>query len=200
MVSYAKQTNTSLLSFYFYNIIQIPVFIIMVLSIRKISTENDDLAGAGCLWFPNLNEPDPYLLLPAIATILNYYNLGVSFKPSQTNHFFSVESQKKMSIGLWIDSGHSSKSFNFSTCHSRTSGQLVLLYIGSAHQLSCCYSRQSQKSSGSWTRSTQTSFMTIRRCTVNAHLPTMRTTWTGSCMQRMRDWSSTPMRGMFKKN
>jgi len=100
MVSYAKQTNTSLLSFYFYNIIQIPVFIIMVLSIRKISTENDDLAGAGCLWFPNLNEPDPYLLLPAIATILNYYNLGVSFKPSQTNPFFSVESQKKMSIGL----------------------------------------------------------------------------------------------------
>jgi len=29
-----KQTKTNLLSFYFYNLIQLPVFIIMVLSIR----------------------------------------------------------------------------------------------------------------------------------------------------------------------
>ena len=78
MVEYARQTNTSLVGFYFYNIVQIPVFIVMVLSIRKISTENEDLTGAGALWFPNLNEPDPYLLLPMIATVLNYFNLGVS--------------------------------------------------------------------------------------------------------------------------
>jgi membrane protein insertase Oxa1/YidC/SpoIIIJ len=58
--------------------IQIPVFIVMVLSIRKISYENDDLQGAGILWFPNLNEADPYLILPLLATILNYVNLGVS--------------------------------------------------------------------------------------------------------------------------
>lgn len=50
----------------------------MVLSIRKISYENDDLAGTGILWFKNLNEADPYLILPIIATILNYINLGVS--------------------------------------------------------------------------------------------------------------------------
>jgi hypothetical protein len=30
----------------------------MVLSIRKIATENDDLTGAGVLWFPDLNMPD----------------------------------------------------------------------------------------------------------------------------------------------
>jgi membrane protein insertase Oxa1/YidC/SpoIIIJ len=50
----------------------------MVLSIRKISTENEDLTGAGILWFKNLNESDPYLILPLIATVLNYINLGVS--------------------------------------------------------------------------------------------------------------------------
>jgi membrane protein insertase Oxa1/YidC/SpoIIIJ len=76
---YAKQTNTNLLAFYFYNLIQIPVFIVMVLSIRKISYENDDLAGAGILWFKNLNEADPYMILPIVATLLNYINLGVSF-------------------------------------------------------------------------------------------------------------------------
>lgn len=75
---YSKQTKTNLLSFYFYNIIQIPVFIVMVLSIRKISTENQDLSDQGYLWFKNLNEPDAYLILPILATVLNYFNLGVS--------------------------------------------------------------------------------------------------------------------------
>ena len=45
MLDFSKQTNTNLLAFYFYNIVQIPVFIVMVLAIRKISTENEDLAG-----------------------------------------------------------------------------------------------------------------------------------------------------------
>ena len=58
------------------NLIQLPVFIIMVLSIRKISYENDDLTGAGMLWFPNLNEPDPYFILPISAALLNYFNLS----------------------------------------------------------------------------------------------------------------------------
>ena len=75
---FAKQTKVNLLAFYFYNIIQMPVFIIMVLSIRKVSFENNDLEGAGIWWFKNLNEADPYLILPIIATILNYINLGVS--------------------------------------------------------------------------------------------------------------------------
>lgn len=49
----------------------------MVLSIRKIAFENEDLAGTGILWFKNLNEADPYLILPILATLLNYLNLGV---------------------------------------------------------------------------------------------------------------------------
>ena len=50
----------------------------MVLSIRKISYENDALTGAGMLWFPNLNEADPYLILPIASALLNYFNLSVS--------------------------------------------------------------------------------------------------------------------------
>lgn len=42
---YSKQTKVNLLAFYFYNMIQIPVFITMVLSIRKIAFENEELAG-----------------------------------------------------------------------------------------------------------------------------------------------------------
>jgi len=50
----------------------------MVMSIRKISFENNDLHGAGILWFKNLNEADPYLILPILSSVLNYYNLTVS--------------------------------------------------------------------------------------------------------------------------
>jgi membrane protein insertase Oxa1/YidC/SpoIIIJ len=50
----------------------------MVMSIRKISFENNDLRGAGILWFKNLNEADPYLILPILSSVLNYYNLTVS--------------------------------------------------------------------------------------------------------------------------
>ena len=78
ILDYSRQTKTNLLTFYFYNIIQIPVFIVMVLSIRKIAYENDDLAGTGIWWFKNLNEADPYMILPLVATLLNYINLGVS--------------------------------------------------------------------------------------------------------------------------
>lgn len=87
IVDYSKQTKTSLLGFYFYNIVQIPVFIVMVLSIRKISTENEDLTGAGMLWFKNLNEPDAYLILPLLATCLNYFNLGRGIN-KENEHWF----------------------------------------------------------------------------------------------------------------
>jgi membrane protein insertase Oxa1/YidC/SpoIIIJ len=48
----------------------------MVMSIRKISTESEDMYGAGAMWFPNLNEPDPYFVLPIAAALLNYFNLS----------------------------------------------------------------------------------------------------------------------------
>jgi membrane protein insertase Oxa1/YidC/SpoIIIJ len=122
-VDYARQTNTSLGAFYFYNIVQIPVFILMVMSIRKIATENEDLTGAGCLWFPNLNEPDAYLILPIIATLLNYFNLGVSL--CFCLQLFREASRKTMNTGSLTASVLSSRSFSFSICHSPTHGPQV---------------------------------------------------------------------------
>ena len=93
----------------------------MVLSIRKISTENEDLSGAGVLWFKNLNEPDPYLILPLLATCLNYFNLGVSFLLVANNSREVLP--KKMNIGMSIDFVRFSKLYSFSTCLLRISGQ-----------------------------------------------------------------------------
>ena len=57
----------------------------MVLSIRKVSFENEDLAGTGIFWFKDLNEPDPYLILPIMSSVLNYINLGVSDRHKSSN-------------------------------------------------------------------------------------------------------------------
>lgn len=75
---FQKQTKTSLTKFYLYNIIQLPIFITMVLSIRKVCYESSDMTNAGIWWFPNLSEPDPYFILPITAAVLNYFNLSVS--------------------------------------------------------------------------------------------------------------------------
>ena len=74
-LDFAKQTGVSMTKFYFYNLIQIPIFITMVFSIRKIATENDDLAGQGLWWFKDLNEMDPYMILPIVSSIFTYVNL-----------------------------------------------------------------------------------------------------------------------------
>ena len=71
----------------------------MVLSIRKISTENEDLTGAGAFWFPTLTEPDPYMLLPFMATALNYFNLGVSQLVAANSVSYREESRKRTNTG-----------------------------------------------------------------------------------------------------
>jgi membrane protein insertase Oxa1/YidC/SpoIIIJ len=75
LFKFAKEVNVNLFTFAAYNIFQIPVFFIMVFSIRKISYE-EDLTNTGILWFKNLNEPDGYFLLPFISAFLTYYNIG----------------------------------------------------------------------------------------------------------------------------
>lgn len=74
---YCKGVKVNPFIFIAYNLFQIPVFFTMILSIRKISSEVD-LTGCGILWFKNLNEPDPYMILPLISVTLTYFNLGVS--------------------------------------------------------------------------------------------------------------------------
>ena len=85
--AFAKSTGTNLMKFYLYNLLQLPVFIIMVRSIRKLSFENDDLAGKGIFWFKDLNEPDPYMILPLLACLLNYINLGRGIT-KENEHWF----------------------------------------------------------------------------------------------------------------
>ncbi len=75
MFRYAKEVNVNLFAFAAYNIIQIPVFFIMVFSIRKIAYE-ENLQDTGILWFKNLNEPDSYYILPLVSAFLTYVNIG----------------------------------------------------------------------------------------------------------------------------
>lgn len=60
----------------------------MVFSFRTISFEEVEMmTGAGILWFPNLNEADPYLILPLASTFVNYFNMtrGIT---KENEHWF----------------------------------------------------------------------------------------------------------------
>lgn len=74
---YCKQVHVNPFMFIAYNLFQMPIFFTMILAIRKLSYEQD-MSNSGMLWFKNLNESDPYMILPIIAVIITYYNLGVS--------------------------------------------------------------------------------------------------------------------------
>lgn len=76
---YFKDIKVNPLMFVLYNLIQMPVFFLMIFSIRKISSENN-LSSEGILWFKDLHQADPYMILPLISAGITYYNLGVSFK------------------------------------------------------------------------------------------------------------------------
>jgi len=177
MIDFAQQTKTSLMKFYFYNIIQIPVFIVMVLSIRKVCYENSDLAGAGFGWFVNLNQPDPYFILPLLATALNYANLGVSTPPLFSQ--FSLSSSvlpRTTNTGSLTASAPSSKSSSFSICPSPTSGLQVLSSTGFPPRCSSSGSNVSLAPSGSSTKLIPTFSMTTKRCTRSGQPLTTKTT------------------------
>lgn len=77
VLKYSKDVNVNLLTFAAYNLVQFPIFILMVFSIRKLATEQD-LTNHGILWFPNLNEADPYMILPIFSVVVTYFNIGVN--------------------------------------------------------------------------------------------------------------------------
>ncbi len=77
MLKYSKDVNVNLFTFAAYNLVQLPIFLLMVWSIRKIATE-EDLTNKGILWFPNLNEADPYMILPIISVVVTSIPLGVN--------------------------------------------------------------------------------------------------------------------------
>jgi membrane protein insertase Oxa1/YidC/SpoIIIJ len=88
LLKYCKDVKVNPFFFAAYNLFQIPVFFLMVMSIRKISYE-EDLQNSGILWFKNLNEADPYMILPIFSVALTYYNLGRGINKDNEHWFIN---------------------------------------------------------------------------------------------------------------
>jgi membrane protein insertase Oxa1/YidC/SpoIIIJ len=85
---YCKDVNVNPFVFVAYNLFQLPVFFLMIMSIRKISYEQN-LENTGMLWFTNLNQPDPYMILPLISLGLTYYNMGKGITKDNEHWFIN---------------------------------------------------------------------------------------------------------------
>lgn len=88
LFKYCKDVKVNPFVFAAYNLFQLPVFFLMIMSIRKIAYEQD-LKDCGILWFKNLNEPDPYMILPVISVCITYYNLGRGINKDNEHWFIN---------------------------------------------------------------------------------------------------------------
>jgi membrane protein insertase Oxa1/YidC/SpoIIIJ len=85
---YSTEAKVNPISFFAYNIFQMPIFFLLVMSIRKICYE-ENLSGTGILWFKNLNEADPYMILPLISVGITYFNLGRGINKDNEHWFIN---------------------------------------------------------------------------------------------------------------
>ncbi len=85
---YCRDVNVNPFVFAAYNLFQLPVFFLMIMSIRKLAYEQN-LENTGILWFTNLNLPDPYMILPLISVGLTYYNLGRGINKDNEHWFIN---------------------------------------------------------------------------------------------------------------
>jgi YidC/Oxa1 family membrane protein insertase len=81
MRSVLNKHNISLFSMFSGTLVQIPVFISFVFTMRRMIRDPElahELAQGGILWFDNLTLPDSTMILPLAAIGLTYTNLQVS--------------------------------------------------------------------------------------------------------------------------
>ncbi|CAG9331148.1 unnamed protein product [Blepharisma stoltei] len=64
-----------------YGFLQVPHFLTYIWSVRMLCVNNKSLETGGALWFQNLNEPDPYMILPFVSLTLTYLNLQRGITP-----------------------------------------------------------------------------------------------------------------------
>ena len=72
-----KSHNTKLRKTFLYGFLQVPHFMTYVWSVRSLCATNKALESGGALWFTNLAEPDPYMILPVLSGSLTYLALNV---------------------------------------------------------------------------------------------------------------------------
>mmetsp|Transcript_6349 Transcript_6349/g.11045 ORF Transcript_6349/g.11045 Transcript_6349/m.11045 type:complete len:230 (+) Transcript_6349:352-1041(+) len=64
-----------------YMALQVPHFLTYVWSVRRLAATNPALETGGALWFKNLAEADPTMILPIVSMGLTYYSLQRGVTP-----------------------------------------------------------------------------------------------------------------------
>ena len=91
MTSVLKKHRISLLSMFGGTLIQIPVFVTFVFTVRRMIRDPElahELATGGALWFDNLTLADATMVLPLTAIGLTYMNLQVSLGNAPRDSWF----------------------------------------------------------------------------------------------------------------
>lgn len=77
----ARGTQASFLKLVSYAVLQVPLFVTFVWSVRSLCATNDSLKTGGLLWFSDLTVADPTFVLPLVCNCLTYFAIGKGITP-----------------------------------------------------------------------------------------------------------------------
>lgn len=84
-----KKHKVSAVRGFTYGFLQVPHFLTYVWSVRYLCATNSELQTGGTLWFTDLTESDPYMILPVISCSLTYLNLQRGITPQTKDWLIS---------------------------------------------------------------------------------------------------------------
>lgn len=94
-----KAHNTKFIKSFAYGFIQIPQFLTFIWGVRALCARNQELVTGGVLWFNDLTQADPYMILPLVSMGLTYFNL--QFGITEENKDWTVNRMKGY-VQVWI--------------------------------------------------------------------------------------------------
>jgi len=76
-----SRTKASFLKLISYGVLQVPLFITFVWSVRSLCFTNETLKAGGLLWFSDLTVADPTCILPLVCNFFTYFTIGKGITP-----------------------------------------------------------------------------------------------------------------------
>ena len=82
-----------------YGFLQVPQFLTFVWSVRALCVENEALKTGGVLWFQDLSQTDPFMVLPLVSIGLTYINLQIGVTKENKDWLIN---RFKSYLQIWI--------------------------------------------------------------------------------------------------
>lgn len=99
---YMKRHDIKLSRMFMPILVQAPLFITFVVTLRRFATEHDMVPGfsdGGVAWFPHLHQPDPLYVLPLVTALFTVGAVRIN-NSIRSNQWFTRDQMRRGMMGL----------------------------------------------------------------------------------------------------